>query len=108
MGPRKVSEMLVNKSGYGEKFLVDARKLSARRLRGQNAPNLVIEAINNAVNLPFEEGIRKEKIIGDKALVSKEAKALRDIFFSEREIGKIPGISSDTKRMQINNVAILG
>ena len=108
VGPRKVSEMLVDKSGYGEEFLVDARKLSARRLRGQNAPNLVIEAINNAVNLPFEEGIRKEKIIGDKALVSKEAKALRDIFFSEREIGKIPGISSDTKRMQINNVAILG
>ncbi len=108
VGPRKVSEMHVDKSGYGEEFLVDARKLSARRLRGQNAPNLVIEAINNAVNLPFEEGIRKEKIIGDKALVSKEAKALRDIFFSEREIGKIPGISSDTKRMQINNVAILG
>jgi 3-hydroxyacyl-CoA dehydrogenase len=108
VGPRKVSEMLVDKSGYGEEFLVDARKLSARRLRGQNAPNLVIEAINNAVNLPFEEGIRKEKIIGDKALVSKEAKALRDIFFSERGIGKIPGISSDTKRMQINNVAILG
>ena len=108
VGPRKVSEMLVDKSGYGEEFLVDARKLSARRFRGQNAPNLVIEAINNAVNLPFEEGIRKEKIIGDKALVSKEAKALRNIFFSEREIGKIPGISSDTKRMQINNVAILG
>jgi len=108
VGPREVSEMLVDKSGYGEEFLVDARKLSARRLRGQNAPNLVIEAINNAVNLPFEEGIRKEKIIGDKALVSKEAKALRDIFFSERGIGKIPGISSDTKRMQINNVAILG
>ena len=108
VGPRKVSEMLVDKSGYGEEFLVDARKLSARRLRGQNAPNLVIEAINNAVNLPFEEGIRKEKIIGDKALVSKEAKALRNIFFSERKIGKIPGISSDTKRMQINNVAILG
>ena len=108
VGPRKVSEMLVDKSGYGEEFLVDARKLSARRLRGQNAPNLVIEAINNAVNLPFEEGIRKEKIIGDKALVSKEAKALRNIFFSEREIGKIPGISSDTKRIQINNVAILG
>ncbi len=108
VGPRKVSEMRVDKSGYGEEFLVDARKLSARRLRGQNAPNLVIEAINNAVNLPFEEGIRKEKIIGDKALVSKEAKALRNIFFSEREIGKIPGISSDTKRMQINNVAILG
>ena len=108
VGPRKVSEMLVDKSGYGEEFLVDARKLSARRLRGQNAPNLVIEAINTAVNLPFEEGIRKEKIIGDKALVSKEAKALRDIFFSEREIGKIPGISSDTKRIQINNVAILG
>ena len=108
VGPRKVSEMLVDKSGYGEEFLVDARKLSARRLRGQNAPNLVIEAINNAVNLPFEEGIRKEKIIGDKALVSKEAKALREIFFSEREIGKIPGISRDTKRMRINNVAILG
>ena len=108
VGPRKVSEMHVDKGGYGEEFLVDARKLSARRLRGQNAPNLVIEAINNAVNLPFEEGIRKEKIIGDKALVSKEAKALRDIFFSEREIGIIPGISSDTKRIQINNVAILG
>ena len=38
----------------------------------------------------------------------KKPRLFVNIFFSEREIGKIPGISSDTKRIQINNVAILG
>ena len=107
-GPRKVSEMEANTDGYDDAFLAEARKSSARRSRGQNAPELVIEAINNAVNLPFSEGIRKEKVAGEKSLVSDEARALRHIFFAEREIGKIPGLPKDTNRISVENLAILG
>ncbi|SVE56496.1 uncharacterized protein METZ01_LOCUS509350, partial [marine metagenome] len=107
-GPRRTSEMQVNSTGYDDEFLAAARKLANRRARGQRAPELVIEAINNAINLPFDEGIREEKRIGDEALISDESKALRYIFFAEREIGKVPQVTGDINKIPIENVAVLG
>ncbi len=108
LGPRKTSEMLINADGYTDEFLAEARKLAAKKVRGQNAPELVIEAISHAINLPFEEGINEERRIGDEALVSEEAKALRHIFFAEREIGNIPGLLKETVKLPVESVAILG
>ena len=108
LGPRKTSEMPINTEGYTDEFLAEARKIAAKKARGQNAPELVIEAIGHAINLPFEEGMREELRIGDAALVSEEAKALRHIFFAEREIGTIPNLSKDTTKLPVESVAILG
>ena len=69
---------------------------------------MVIEAISHAIKLPFEEGIIEERRIGDEALVSEEARALRHIFFAEREIGNIPGLSKNTAKHLVESVAILG
>ena len=107
-GPRKTSELNVNTDGYDGEFLAEVRERAGRLARGQKAPELVIEAVNNAVNLPFDEGIREEKRIGGDALVSDEAKALRYIFFAERQIGNIPNLSKDTAKIPIEDVAILG
>lgn len=107
-GTRKTSEMPVDTEGYDDDFMAEARQLASRRARGQNAPELVIEAVNNAVVLPFDDGIREEKRIGDAALVSDEARALRYIFFAEREIGNIPGLPDDTARLPFDSIAILG
>ena len=107
-GPRKTSEMRINTEGYTNEFLAEARKTAAKKARGQNAPELVIEAISHAIKLPFEEGIIEERRIGDEALVSEEARALRHIFFAEREIGNIPGLSKNTAKHPLESVAILG
>ncbi len=107
-GPRKTSEMIINTEGYTNEFLAEARKTAAKKARGQNAPELVIEAISHAIKLPFEEGIIEERRIGDEALVSEEARALRHIFFAEREIGNIPGLSKNTAKHLVESVAILG
>jgi len=107
-GPRKTSEMPIDTDGYDDDFLAEARKVAAKKARGQNAPELLIEAIGHAINLPFEDGMKEELRIGNEALVSDEAKALRYIFFAERDIGNIPGLSKDTKKLPIENVAILG
>ena len=107
-GPRKTSEMRINTEGYTNEFLAEARKTAAKKARGQNAPELVIEAISHAIKLPFEEGIIEERRIGDEALVSEEARALRHIFFAEREIGNIPGLSKNTAKHPVESVAILG
>ena len=107
-GPRKTSEMPIDTDGYDDDFLAEARKVAAKKARGQNAPELLIEAIGHAINLPFEDGMKEELRIGNEALVSDEAKALRYIFFAERDIGNIPGLSKDTEKLPIENVAILG
>ncbi|MEE2745744.1 MAG: 3-hydroxyacyl-CoA dehydrogenase NAD-binding domain-containing protein [Pseudomonadota bacterium] len=108
LGVRKTSAMEVDVSGYDDQFLAEARKLASKTARGQNAPELVIKSINNAINLSFEKGIKAELQIAEKSLVSEEAKALRYIFFAEREVGSIPEISRETLRYKIENVAVIG
>ena len=107
-GPRKTSELPIDTDGYDDDFLSEARKVAAKKARGQNAPELVIEAIGHAINLPFDDGMKEELRIGNEALVSEEAKALRYIFFAERGIGDIPGLSKEIEKLPIENVAILG
>ena len=107
-GPRKTSEMAVDVTGFDAEFLAEARKKVTRQARGQHAPELVIEAIQHAINLSFDEGLQEEKRIAESALVSDEAKALRYAFFSERLVSTIPNLSKDIEKLNVSNVAILG
>lgn len=107
-GPRKTSDMEVDTTGWDDEGLAEARKLANRKARNQNAPEILIESINNAGTKPFAEGIAEEKRIGDAALISEEAKALRYIFFAEREVGDIPNLPDDTGRLPFDSIAILG
>jgi 3-hydroxyacyl-CoA dehydrogenase len=106
--PRRTSELPVDAKGFDEGFLADCRKENARRYRGQIAPERAIEAVSAAVGLPFTEGLAKEHEIGQALLKSDQSKALRHIFFAEREIARIPGLADDVKKIPINSVAILG
>jgi len=105
---RRTSDMTVDTEGYDEAFISEMKTLAAKRMRGQNAPNLLLEAIDNAINLPFEEGIRLENQTGEEAIVSAEARGLRHVFFAEREIARIPGLDKSTEALPIKTVGILG
>jgi 3-hydroxyacyl-CoA dehydrogenase len=85
-----------------------ARETVAKKQRGLKAPLAAIDAIEGATRLSFEEGCQLEQKLFIDCLFSDQSKALIHVFFSEREVGKIPGISKDTPLIPIKSAAVVG
>jgi len=84
------------------------RKSVARQTRGFRAPENCIKAVEAAVALPFEEGLKRERELFLELMSSAESKAQRYIFFAEREAAKIPDVPPDTPTLTITKAAVLG
>jgi 3-hydroxyacyl-CoA dehydrogenase len=84
------------------------RKANAKKLRGFEAPEACIEAVQAATTLPFAEGLKLERQLFFKLVMGEQSAAQRHIFFSERAAGKIDGIAADTAPLPIQRVGIIG
>lgn len=85
-----------------------ARKDAVARARGGRAPVRCVEAVKAAAELPFDEGLARERSLFTEAMDSTESKALRHVFFAERTAAKIPDVPASTPTVPIRKVAILG
>jgi 3-hydroxyacyl-CoA dehydrogenase len=85
-----------------------ARETVAKKQHGLLAPLAAINAIEAATKLPFEEGCQVEQKLFVECLFSDLSKALIHVFFSEREVNKIPDIPKDTPVIPINSAAVVG
>jgi 3-hydroxyacyl-CoA dehydrogenase len=86
----------------------DAAELLTRRLRGRDAPAACVEAVRNAIVLPFDEGLKREGELFRKLMTGDQSRAQRYIFFAEREAAKVPGIPEGTKPRRIATAAVIG
>ena len=86
----------------------DAAEALTRRLRGRDAPAACVEAVRNAITLPFEEGLKRERELFRKLVAGDQSKAQRHIFFAEREAARVPGIPEGTKPRPIATGAVIG
>ena len=84
------------------------RKKNARAFRGFKAPENNIKCIEAAVNLPFDEGMKRERELFVELLTSTESAAQRYSFFAERETAKVPDIGGDVAELPIKSVGIIG
>ena len=84
------------------------RQENARRLKGFEAPEACIQAVQASVELPFAQGIAKERELFIKLVTGTQSAALRHNFFAERAAAKIDDIPADTKLIPIAKVGILG
>jgi 3-hydroxyacyl-CoA dehydrogenase len=91
----------------GEGF-ADAAETLTRRLRGREAPAACVEAVRNAIVLPFAEGLKRESELFRELVAGDQSKAQRHIFFAEREAAKVPGIPEGTKPRPIARGAVIG
>ena len=91
-------------AGVFDRFVTE----NARKLRGLDAPAACIEAVRAAVDLPYAEGVKKERELFFKLLTGNQSKALRHVFFAERAAAKIDGIPADTPVLPIKKVGMLG
>jgi 3-hydroxyacyl-CoA dehydrogenase len=96
-------------SARGNKALFDERRAAAaKKSRGFRAPGGIIDAVEAAANLPFDEGIKRERAIGAELVASPESQAQLYFFFAAREAAKIPGLSPDAKALPVASIAIIG
>ncbi|MEP7273076.1 MAG: 3-hydroxyacyl-CoA dehydrogenase NAD-binding domain-containing protein, partial [Acidobacteriota bacterium] len=85
-----------------------ARAQARKTKRGMMAPLAAIDAVEAATRLPFAEGSKRERELFQECLFSDQSKSMIHIFFGEREVGKIPGITKETKQYDIRQAAVIG
>lgn len=109
---------VIRKTGELDEALADARKdpgvfddfrkKMARRARGFDAPYACVDCIEAAVALPFADGLAKEREVFQRLVVSDQSKALRHVFFAERQTSKIPDVPKSTPTLPITAAAVIG
>ena len=72
------------------------RAANAKKFRGFKAPEAIIQTVEAAVSLPFDEGMKVERELFTGLVTSAESAAQRYVFFAEREVWKIPDVPAAT------------
>jgi 3-hydroxyacyl-CoA dehydrogenase len=89
-------------------IIAAAREKAKKTARGLSAPFAAIDAVEAATKLPFDESVQVERKLFEQCLFSDQAQALMHVFFAEREVTKIPGLSPTAKPIEIKQAAIIG
>jgi len=92
----------------GLEAVAAARAALKKTAKGMNAPHAVVNAIEAGLQRPFDEGSVRERELFAECVVSTESKALRHLFFAEREVAKVPDIPKDTPAKDVKRAAVVG
>jgi 3-hydroxyacyl-CoA dehydrogenase len=89
-------------------LFTEYRAAVKKRARGQQSPLRSIDAVEAAANLPFDQGLQRERQIFEELVTSTQARALIHAFFAEREAMNIPDVPPDTPTRTIKSAAVIG
>jgi len=107
-GPRRLRDQSAKFDGDAAGFFPTARERVSKESRGYPAPLEIVACVEAAVTKPFDEGLSIEHERFEFLVNTPESKALRHVFFAEREAAKIPDVSEDTAVREIKRAAIVG
>jgi 3-hydroxyacyl-CoA dehydrogenase len=102
--PRKTRELPLD-AAAGLAAVTAARGALKSRLP---APHAAIDAIEAALTGSFADGSRRERALFADCVVSIESRALRHLFFAEREATKVPDVPKSTPVTPIARAAVIG
>jgi 3-hydroxyacyl-CoA dehydrogenase len=106
--PRKTSMLTAKLDQPAQEFFAAARARIGKEYRGYPAPLVIVDCIEAAVTLPFAKGVQKERELFEKLRGTTESKALRHLFFAERQVSKIPDVPEETPTREIKTAALVG
>ncbi len=84
-----------------------ARKDTAKRSRGLISPQKIVDAVEAALDLPFDEGLALERKLFVECLESPQRAGLVHAFFAEREVAKAPETQAAAPRA-VERVGVVG
>jgi len=64
--------------------------------------------VQDAVELPFDDGLKLERKTFIELLASTQSRAQRHVFFAERQVWKVADIADDTPVLPIKKVGVIG
>jgi len=105
---RRTRDMPAKIDGDPEAFFAQVRDQVAKESRGYPAPLEIVACAAAAATLPFDEGRKVERERFNRLVNTAESKALRHMFFAERQTSKIPGVPEDTQVRPIRKAAVIG
>ncbi len=105
---KRVRDISIDPGALEPGFFANYRLRLAERARGQIAPDRIVTAVEAAVTLPMEHGLIRERDLFLELLHSPQSRAMRHIFFAEREAAKIRDLPADTPLRDIRHVAVVG
>ena len=106
--PRRIRDLTVKLEGDPKAFFEAARAEVTKASRGYPAPLEIVACVEAAVTKPFDEGAKEERERFLRLMNGAESKALRHMFFAERQTAKIPDVPDDTPTRDIRKAAIIG
>lgn len=104
----RVSAREIDSASLPENYFAEQRQRAAKEKRNLNSPQRIIDAVEAAATLPFEQGVAKERELFLSCLASPQAKALQHVFFAERQAGKIPNLPKTVTEREVASVAVIG
>jgi 3-hydroxyacyl-CoA dehydrogenase len=84
------------------------RSALAKTSRGARAPFVAVDAIEAGITMDFDAGSEREIELFADCVLSIESRAMRHLFFAEREVARIPDVPKDTPTRDITRAAIIG
>jgi 3-hydroxyacyl-CoA dehydrogenase len=104
---RELDDMIKAARGRPEIF-AKVRREYARKYRGFEAWQTALRAVQAAIDLPFDEGMKLERQAFIDLIPTAQSRAQRYVFFAERKVGKIADVPEDTAILPIKKVGIIG
>jgi 3-hydroxyacyl-CoA dehydrogenase len=105
---RRTRDAAALQDADAQKTAIDAaRAETAKKARGLFSPLKIVEAVQAAVELPFDDGLALERKLFMECLDSPQRAGLVHAFFAERETAKAPETRAAQPR-PLNSVGIVG
>ncbi|WP_244570994.1 3-hydroxyacyl-CoA dehydrogenase NAD-binding domain-containing protein [Stappia sp. TSB10GB4] len=90
-----------------EALFADWRAKTMTSARGQISPMVAIDAIEAAYDLPFTEGMARERALFKELMASDQRAGLIHAFFAERAVAKIPEAETASPR-EVASIGVIG
>jgi len=78
-----------------------------KKSRGQLSPAVAVRGIQAACELPFDEGMKRERALFMELMATDQRQGLIHAFFGERAVGKLPELDGVTPR-EVHHVGVIG
>ena len=106
--PRKIRDINIDSAKLPAGFFDAARKRIAKEKRNLFSPQRIVDALEAAATLPFDQGMARERELAMQCMQNSQAKALQHVFFAERKAANVPNLDKSVTKRDIKSVAIIG
>ena len=104
---RRTRDLAIAEPQAALAWLEEQKAETAKKARGLFSPLKIIECVQAAVQLPFDEGLARERALFIECLDSPQRAGLIHAFFAEREVAKVPEAQAAQPR-SVASIAVIG